>query len=112
MHDTTDANRDRVQRGPEHVVDDKAAGVGDLDHRLAQRRVDERVEHGRPPVGRRLERARELLPGLHPRVPDHLDLGVDELALGRPPDPRGGVPGGVGHDVDLEPVGHSGDPIP
>ena len=97
---------DRVQGRAEHVVHDQAARVGDLDHRLAQRRVDERVEHRRAPARGRLERPRELLAGLHAGVADHLDLGVLELALRGPADPRGGVPRGVGHDVDLEPVGH------
>ena len=81
----------------------------DLDHRLAQPGIDQRVEHGGAPAGGRLQCARQLLPRLHPGVAVQLDLGIAELRLGRPRHPCRGVSGRVGDDVDLERVRHGPD---
>src|SRR5437764_546140 len=74
--------------------------------RVARGGVEEVMGPGGRRVGGRLERAGELLARLHPRVAHHLDLGVGELALRRPPHARRRVAGGIGDDMDLEPVGH------
>ena len=52
---------DRVQGRAEHVLRDQPVLAGDLDDRLAQAGIDQRVEHGRAAAGGRLQRPRQLL---------------------------------------------------
>ena len=102
-----DAVRDRVQGRAEHVERHQPVLAGQLDHRLAQPGIDQRVEDGGPPAGGGLERLAQLLARLDPGVAEELGLEIGELALRGPRHPRGGVAGRVGDDVDLEGVGHA-----
>jgi hypothetical protein len=69
---------------------------------LAELRVDEGVDDHRRAALRAAEREVEVVDGLDPRVADLLELLLRELRLERMHEPDGGLPGGVGDDVELD----------
>src|SRR5437763_16751054 len=70
--------------------------------RLAQLRVDERVDdHSGPALGA-VERELQVVDGLDPRVADLLEVLVRKLGLERVDEPDGGRAGGVRDNVELD----------
>ncbi len=71
-------------------------------HRIAHLRLDERVDDdGRTPAGTAYGEL-EIVHGFHARVADLLELLVGELRLECLDQARGGLPGGIGDDVQLD----------
>ena len=82
------------------VVDARAAA--ELAHRLAQARLDERVDHhGRPAAGGR-DGQLEIVDGFDARMPDLGEHLLRELRLEREHEPRRGLARRVRDDVQLD----------
>ena len=87
------------------VVDARAAA--ELAHRVAELGSDERVDHHRRPPARLLHGDVQVLDVLDARVADLGERLIRELRLKCEDEPRGGLAGRVGDDVQLDglPVG-------
>ena len=70
-------------------------------HRVAQLRLDERVEDDGGTAARPAHGELEILHRLDARVAHLLERLVGELRLERMNEPRGRLSGGVRHDVEL-----------
>jgi hypothetical protein len=93
---------DLLDRLPEQVAAVKAVATAELAHRVAQLRIDERVDdHGWPVLGAR-DRQLHVVDRLHARMADDFELGVRKLRLERKHEPYGRLAGGVGDDVQLD----------
>ena len=71
-------------------------------HRLAELRLDERVDDDRRPAAHPVDRELEVVLGLDARVADLDEVLLRELRLERLDEPRRRLAGGVGHDVELD----------
>ena len=82
------------------VVESRPAA--ELAHRVAQPRLDERVDHHRRPPAGLCAGDLEVLHGLAARVPDHLERLARELRLEREHEPGRSLAGRVRDDVELD----------
>ncbi len=87
---------------PEQVAVVHACAAAELAHRVAQLRLDERVDHDRGPPARLLHGDVEVLDVLDARMPDLDERLIRELRLEREHEPRRSLPGRVGDDVQLD----------
>ena len=87
---------------PEQVAVVDACAAAEAPHRVAQLRVDERVDHHRRVAPRAPHRSLEVLHRLGAGVADLLELLFRKLGLERLDEARGGLAGGVGDDVELD----------
>ena len=79
-------------------------------HLLAELGLDERVDEHRRPALRTLDGELQILDGLDPRMADLLERLVWELRLERHHEPRCGLAGRVGDDVELDGRLHAREP--
>ncbi len=79
-----------------------ARAAAQLSHRVAQPRLDERVDHHRRPPARLLHGEVQVLGVLDPRVPDLHERLVGKLRLEREHEPCRRLPRRVGDDVQLD----------
>ena len=71
-------------------------------HRLAELRLDERVDDDGGPAAHPVDRELEVVLRLDARMADLDELLVGELRLERLDEPRRRLAGGVGDDVQLD----------
>ena len=90
-----------VERRAEDVAVVQLRAAAEVAHRVAQLRLDDRVDDDRGPALRAVDHQAQVVDGLDPRVPDLLERLLGELGLERGDEPRRGLPGGVGDDVQL-----------
>ena len=76
--------------------------AAEVPHRLAELRLDDRVDDDRRPTLRAVDDEAEVVDGLDARVPDLLEGLLGELRLERGDEPRGGLAGRVRDDVELD----------
>ena len=76
--------------------------AAEVPHRLAQLRLDDRVDDDRGPALRAVDDEPEVVHGLDARVPDLLERLLGELRLERGDEARRGFPGRVRDDVQLD----------
>ena len=76
--------------------------AAEVPHRLAQLRLDDRVDDDRGPALRAVDDEAEVVHRLDARMPDLLERLLGELRLERGDEPRGGLAGRVRDDVELD----------
>ena len=94
--------RDRLDRLAEQVAVVEPRAAAERAHRLAELRLDERVDDDRGPALHPVDRELEVLLRLDARMADLDELLVRELRLERLHEPRRRLAGGVGDDVQLD----------
>jgi hypothetical protein len=82
------------------VVEPRAAA--ERAHLGPQIRFDERVDDDRGPAARSADGRLEVLDALDHRMPDLLERLLGKLRLERMDEPRGGLAGRIGDDVELD----------
>ena len=100
--------RDRLDRMAEEVAVVQPRAPAERAHRLAQLRLHERVDDHRRPPAHAVDRELEIVLRLDARMPDLDELLVRELRLERLHEPRRGLAGRVGDDVQLDGDGRHG----
>ena len=94
--------RDGLDRVPEDVAVVELRAPAQRAHRLAQLRLHDRVDHDRRPPPHPADRELEVVLRLDARVADLDEVLLRELGLERLDEPRRGLAGGVGDDVQLD----------
>ena len=103
MRAATPATREIESIGwPEQVAVVDARAAAELAHRVAQLRLDERVDHDRRATARLLHRDVQVVDVLDPRMPDLLERLIRELRLEREHEPLRRLARRVGDDVELD----------
>src|SRR5205823_13752633 len=75
-------------------------------HGVPKLRVNERVDHNRCMTAGTAHGTVEVIDRFRPGMTHFLELLFRKLGLERLDEPRGGLPGGVGDDVELDRLGH------
>ena len=93
---------DGVDRLAEQVAVVETCPAAERAHGLAELRLDERVDHDRRTAAHPVHRELEVVLRLDARVADLDEVLLRELRLERLDEPRRGLAGGVGDDVELD----------
>jgi len=86
----------------EQVAIVEASAAAELPHRLAHRRLDQRVDHHRGSAACLGNGNVQVIDDLTPRMADDLECLLRKLRLERKDEPCGRLASGVGNDVQLD----------